>query len=139
MCHYTLPLRSDFNGMGLVSLHHTLIVMKGSMKMPFFLLPKLNGIHTIPLYNRWQCHLFYYPSRMRFVLVHHTLTIIEGNYNNATFLVLPRWNWTHAIESNSNIHWHKWKATMVMPLSWILKWNVSGCVHHWFCKFLKGL
>jgi hypothetical protein len=41
----------NFNGMGFVPFHHTLIVMKGNMTMPIFLLLKWNGIHVIPQYN----------------------------------------------------------------------------------------
>lgn len=49
--HYTLPLKSNFSGMELVPLHHTLTIMKGNMTMALFLLPRWNGTHAIPLYN----------------------------------------------------------------------------------------
>jgi hypothetical protein len=51
LCHYTLPLKSNFNGMGLVPFHHTLTIVKGSTTMPPFWLPEWNGTHAIPLYN----------------------------------------------------------------------------------------
>ncbi len=51
MCHYTFPLKSNFNGMGIMPFHHTLIVVKGNMTMPPSWLPKWNGTHAIPLYN----------------------------------------------------------------------------------------
>jgi hypothetical protein len=50
MHHYTLPFKSNFNGMGLVPFHHTLTIVKGNMTMPNFLLLKWNGIHAIPPY-----------------------------------------------------------------------------------------
>jgi hypothetical protein len=54
---------------------------------------KWNGAHAIPLYNGcsegiWQCHLFYCLSGMGFVPFHHTLTQVECNYDNATFLTI---------------------------------------------------
>jgi hypothetical protein len=51
LCHYTFPLKSNFNGIGLVPFHHTLTIVKGSTTMPPSWLPKWNGIHAIPLYN----------------------------------------------------------------------------------------
>jgi hypothetical protein len=32
--HYALPLKSNFIGMGLMSFHHSLIIVKGNMTIP---------------------------------------------------------------------------------------------------------
>jgi hypothetical protein len=48
---YKLPFKSNFNGMRLVPIHYTLIVMKRNMTMPTSLLPKWNGTRAIPPYN----------------------------------------------------------------------------------------
>jgi hypothetical protein len=66
-CHYILPLKSNFSGMELVPLDHTLTIMKGNMTIALFLLPKWNGTHAIPLYNdcsRKECDnaTFYLPK-----------------------------------------------------------------------------
>jgi hypothetical protein len=34
MHHYTLPFKSNLNGMGCMPFHHTLVVVKGNTTMP---------------------------------------------------------------------------------------------------------
>jgi len=90
----TLPLKSNFSGMGLVPFHHTLTIVEGNMTMPHFLLPKWNGTHAIPMYNGCNgreyenATLFYCLSGMGFMPFHHALMQVECNDNNATFFII---------------------------------------------------
>jgi hypothetical protein len=48
LSHYTLPFKSNLNGMIFVPLHHTLTIMKRNMTMP--LLDYLSGIGLMPFH-----------------------------------------------------------------------------------------
>jgi hypothetical protein len=77
--HYTLPLKSNFNGMGLVPFHHTLIIVKGNVPMQISLLPEWNRIHVIPLYNG--CNGWEYdtpPSSLMNSIVNPKVKITKG-------------------------------------------------------------
>jgi hypothetical protein len=71
-----------------------LIVMKGNVTMPPFLLPTWNGTHVIPLCNGCNgreydnATFFYCLSGMGVVPFHHTLMQVECNYDNAIFLTI---------------------------------------------------
>ncbi len=95
---YTLPFKSNFSGMGCMSFHHTLVLVKGNVIMPLSWLLKWNGIHAIPLYNG-------YSGR---------------EYDNAMFFITSM-EW---VTCHSTIHWCKWKEIMTMSPCWLLpRWN----------------
>jgi hypothetical protein len=120
---YTLPLKSNFSGMGHMPFHHTLVIVKGNVIMPLSWLFKCNGTHAIPLCNG--CNGREYDNAMLFI------TSME-------------WDSCH-----STIHWCKWKETMTMPPCWLLpRWNSTWAIPQyidtngrqlWQCPLLEYL
>jgi hypothetical protein len=55
LCHYTLPLKSNFSGMWHMPFHHVLVVVKGNVTMPLSWLLKWNGTNAIPPCNGYSC------------------------------------------------------------------------------------